>query len=104
MIKHKYNLYNNNIKEKEKFCCKQKIRIEKCKFCFQLSSAPEESLAVENRFKTKYPHCIGAIDRKHVVIQCSAHTGSDHYNYKNSFSKFLMALVNSYYHFMYVDI
>jgi len=69
-----------------------------------LPSSPEEWLAVENGFRTKFPHCIGAIDGKHIVIQSPAHTGSDHYNYKNSFSIVLMALVSSDYRFMYADI
>lgn len=69
-----------------------------------MPSSPEEWLAVENGFRTKFPHCIGAIDGKHIVIQSPAHSGSDHYNYKNSFSIVLMALVSSDYRFMYADI
>lgn len=69
-----------------------------------MPSSPEEWLAVEKEFGIKFPHCIGAIDGKHIVLQCPANTGSDHYNYKNSFSIVLMALVSSDYRFMYADI
>lgn len=54
--------------------------------------------------KWDYPHCLGAIDGKHVVIEAPANSGSFFYNYKNRFSLVLMALVDADYKFTYVDI
>ncbi|XP_049782855.1 uncharacterized protein LOC126184506 [Schistocerca cancellata] len=48
----------------------------------------EEWLKIANTFEKKanFPHCIGAIDGKHVRMIKPAHSGSLHYNYKNYFS------------------
>lgn len=70
----------------------------------KLPSSAAEWLLVEEGFNKKFPHCIGVIDGKHVVLQSPPHTGSEYYNYKNSFSIVLMALVSSDYRFIYADI
>jgi len=52
----------------------------------------------------QFPNCIGALDGKHCKILPPCGTGSDFYNYKGYFSIVLMALVNSKYEFVYVDV
>ena len=50
------------------------------------------------------PHCIGTIDRKHVKVHASPNSGSKVFNYKHSFSVFLLTLVDACYKFTVVDI
>ena len=53
----------------------------------------------------QFPNCIGgAIDGKHVVMQAPPRFGSMFYNYKGSHSIVLIAVVNSSYEFIMVDI
>lgn len=51
-----------------------------------------------------YPACIGALDEKHVCMRKPEKSGSHFYNYKGFFSIVIMALVNSNYEFIFVDI
>ncbi|KAK3912335.1 Protein ANTAGONIST OF LIKE HETEROCHROMATIN PROTEIN 1 [Frankliniella fusca] len=51
-----------------------------------------------------FPNCLGAIDGKHVVVQCFSRTGSQFYNYKNTFSIVLLGVCDSQYRFTWVSI
>jgi hypothetical protein len=66
----------------------------------------EEWLEVEHGFSTRWQfhHALGAIDGKHVRIKKPANSGSLYYNYKGYFSIILMALVDSNYKFMWVEV
>ncbi|CAH1979840.1 unnamed protein product [Acanthoscelides obtectus] len=51
-----------------------------------------------------FPHCIGAIDGKHMRVIKPMHTGSLYFNYKHYFSIVLLALCDANYNFLYIDV
>lgn len=63
-----------------------------------------KKIAEDFESRWNFPHCIGAIDGKHVSVKCPPLSGSLYYNYKHFFSLVLMALVDSNYKFIYVNI
>lgn len=69
---------------------------------------PDEAMwrTISDGFNSRwnFPHCIGAIDGKHIEIQAPPNSGSKFYNYKKYYSTILLALVDSNYKFTAVDI
>ncbi|KAL0902286.1 hypothetical protein ABMA27_000189 [Loxostege sticticalis] len=63
-----------------------------------------KDVAVEFDKKANFPNCIGALDGKHVRIRSPAHSGSLFFNYKSFNSIVFLALVDSRYRFLFVDI
>ena len=72
----------------------------------QTPSTESEWMKIVEDFerKTNFPHCLGAIDGKHIKILRPPHSGSMYFNYKDYFSIVLLAVVDSEYRFIYVDI
>lgn len=77
----------------------------KTRFFFQLPSTPDGWLNLAENFNNRwnFPHCVGAIDGKHVVLQAPYRSGSDYYNFKGFFSIVLFAAVDSNYNFIYIN-
>ena len=75
-------------------------------YAIQAPSTEEEWMGVSKMFHDRWnvPHCLGALDGKHVRITCPKKSGTLYYNYKNFFSIVLFALVDADYKFLYVDV
>ncbi|CAH1973594.1 unnamed protein product [Acanthoscelides obtectus] len=69
-------------------------------------SSTEEWKEISKRFEEvwNFPHCVGAVDGKHVLLQAPMKSGSDFFNYKSQYSIVLMAVVDVDYNFTFVDI
>ncbi|XP_064292695.1 uncharacterized protein LOC135309930, partial [Plodia interpunctella] len=63
-------------------------------------------LDIAKGFSTRanFPNCIGAIDGKHIRVIKPCHSGSMYYNYKQFFSIILMAICDSNYKFITIDV
>lgn len=73
---------------------------------FRCPRTKEEWLEVADGFmqRWQFPHTCGALDGKHIVLRKPANSGSIFFNYKNCFSIVLMALVDSTYKFLYINV
>jgi hypothetical protein len=73
---------------------------------FHIPTTPDGWLEIAKVFETRWnlPHCIGAIDGKHVAIKCPPSGGSMYHNYKSFHSIVMMAVVDGDYKFLNVDV
>lgn len=69
-------------------------------------STTQHWLKIVNEFEEEWdiPHCIGAIDGKHVAIESPQNGGCSCYNYKEFHSIVIMAVCDAKYWFTLVDI
>ena len=69
-------------------------------------SSPEEWRLIAKFFEDKwnFPHALGALDGKHVIMQCPARGGSDYFTYKKTHSIVLLAVCDGQYKVLLVDI
>ena len=75
-------------------------------FIFQLPSSEEQWKATADEFDRRwnFPHCIGALDGKHVVLRRPENTVGEFHNYKGTKSIILMAIVDANYCSIYVNV
>lgn len=68
--------------------------------------SPQEWKRISEEFSSvwNFPHCIGAGNGKHVVIDCPENTGSNFFNDKGAFSIVLLAYGDVNYCFTAVDV
>ena len=68
-------------------------------------SKKEEWLSISKDFEDIWnlPHCLGAMDGRHVRLQCPKLSGSNYYNYKGFYSIVLLAIYDAKYCFILHD-
>lgn len=75
------------------------------KSCFPpLTEQLLENTAKDFEERANFPHCIGAIDGKHVRVIKPMGSASMNFNYKHFFSILLLAVCDSNYKFLYIDV
>ncbi|XP_029659443.1 protein ANTAGONIST OF LIKE HETEROCHROMATIN PROTEIN 1-like [Formica exsecta] len=52
----------------------------------------------------QFPHCVGAIDEKHIQIQAPQTSESIYFNYKKTFRMVLLAVCDVHYNFIMLDV
>uniref|UniRef100_A0A2M4AT59 Putative nuclease harbi1 n=1 Tax=Anopheles triannulatus TaxID=58253 RepID=A0A2M4AT59_9DIPT len=80
--------------------------VQVLKGVIQTPATEEEwkNVAVHFERRWSFPHCIGAVDGKHILIRKPLGSGSYYYNYQKSFSVVLMGVVDANYEFIMVDV
>ena len=70
-----------------------------------IPTTPDEWRRITDKFglRWNFHHCCGAIDGKHISIKKPAKSGSHFFNYKGFYSIVLLALVDSEYKFLWVN-
>ncbi|XP_014246904.1 protein ANTAGONIST OF LIKE HETEROCHROMATIN PROTEIN 1-like [Cimex lectularius] len=83
-----------------------KAIIEALKENIKLPKTEQEWIKIANKFDElwNFPHCIGAMDGKHVILEAPIRSGTEYRNYKSNFSIVMFALVDAEYNYTFVDV
>ena len=70
----------------------------------QSTEAQWREIAAEFENKWNFPHALGAIDGKHVVMQAPHNSAPEYFSHKMTHNIVLLAVCNARYEFLLVDI
>lgn len=64
----------------------------------KMPAKEEEWRAISREYELlwNFPHCIGAIDGKHIIMQPPRNSGSSFFNYKGTHSVVLLAVCDAH--------
>ncbi|KAK4877456.1 hypothetical protein RN001_009962 [Aquatica leii] len=79
--------------------------VEELKGNIQIPTSQQGWLTIAEEYESvwNFPHCLGTLDGKHVVLQAPINSRSEYFNYKSTFSIVLFAVVDAKYNFLYVN-
>ncbi|XP_058056222.1 uncharacterized protein LOC131207618 [Anopheles bellator] len=81
------------------------IHMECCQFVKTPKSQHEwKAVAADFERKFQFPHCLGALDGKHVKILAPVHSRSEYYNYKKCFSIVMMVIADANFNIIYANV
>ncbi|XP_052873273.1 uncharacterized protein LOC128278585 [Anopheles cruzii] len=81
------------------------IQVECCKFIKTPKSQHEwKAVAAEFERKLHFPHCLGALDGKHVKIVAPTISRSEYYNHKKCFSIVMMIIADANFNIIYANV
>jgi hypothetical protein len=63
-----------------------------------------EQISKDFGSKWQIPNCIGALDGKHIKVQCPPNSGLESFCYKKHFSVVLLAMCDADYRFTIIDV
>lgn len=100
-----FRLGQNTISNIIKDTCRA-LRIILEPIYLQIPASEEAWKVVAHDFADRwnFPHCLGAMDGKHCRIDPPIQSGSLYFNYKDTFSIVLLAVVDAQLRFIYVDV
>ncbi|CAH2002123.1 unnamed protein product [Acanthoscelides obtectus] len=99
-----YRIGISTISKTVRLVCNSLWNLLKDEFLPQPTEETWQRIADNFKKSAQFPNCLGAIDGKHIRVNRFPHSGSMNLNYKGYFSIILMAVVDSDYKFIYVDI
>ena len=105
-IAHSYRMSETTVGRIVKDTCEVIWNVLKDKGFLKVPGNQNDWTKIADEFEKRwnFPNCLGAIDGKHVIIQCPPRGGSKYFNYKKFHSIVLMAVVNANYEFTMVDV
>ncbi|CAH1978729.1 unnamed protein product [Acanthoscelides obtectus] len=99
-----YRIGISTISKTVRLVCNSLWNLLKDEFLPQPTEETWQRIADNFKKSAQFPNCLGAIDGKHIRVNRFPHSGSMNLNYKGYFFIILMAVVDSDYKFIYVDI
>ncbi|XP_018377830.1 PREDICTED: uncharacterized protein LOC108770655, partial [Trachymyrmex cornetzi] len=103
-ISYAFRIGHNTVSKIIAETCEQIWTILKEEIFLQPNETNWQTIAEKFNEQWNFPHCIGAIDGKHIVIQAPPNSGSCFYNYKGNHNINLLAISDAKYRFTIVDI
>ncbi|XP_018398799.1 PREDICTED: putative nuclease HARBI1 [Cyphomyrmex costatus] len=104
-LSYSFRLGQSTISGIIKDTCRALVSVLQDKYLkFPDSKLAWKAVAYDYMERWNFPNCLGAMDGKHIRIDPPLQSGSSYFNYKETFSIVLLALVDAQLRFIFVDV